>query len=56
MPIQWRKEMAVDEATIDEDHRFLIDIVNKFEVAISVSLRRGPPSIPLMPLGNLALV
>ena len=35
MPIQWRKEMAVDEAIIDEDHRFLIDIVNKFEAAIS---------------------
>ena len=35
MAIQWRKEMVVDEAIIDEDHKFLIDIVNNFEAALN---------------------
>ena len=38
MSIQWRKEMAVDESVIDEDHKLLIEIVNSFEAAISRKL------------------
>ncbi len=34
MPIQWRKEMSVDSAAIDEDHRLLIDLVNAVETVI----------------------
>ena len=38
MSIQWRKEMAVDDSVIDEDHKLLIEIVNTFEAAISRKL------------------
>lgn len=30
MPIQWRPEMAIDNAVIDHDHQALIAIVNEF--------------------------
>ena len=38
MTINWRKEMAVDESVIDEDHKLLIEIVNTFEAAIDRKL------------------
>ncbi|MEI6557347.1 MAG: bacteriohemerythrin [Rhodospirillaceae bacterium] len=38
MTIQWRKEMAVDDSVIDEDHKLLIEIVNTFEAAINRKL------------------
>lgn len=31
MPIEWREKMSVDGGVIDEDHRHLIDIINRFE-------------------------
>ncbi len=31
-PIEWRDSMSVDHGLIDEDHRHLIDIINRFEV------------------------
>lgn len=32
MTIEWRQQMSVDGGKIDEDHRHLIDIINRFEV------------------------
>ena len=55
MPIQWRKEMAVDEAIIDEDHRFLIDIVNKFEAAVSRKCDKATIDIGLKSLKHYSL-
>ncbi len=40
MPVQWRKEMAVDDALIDEDHKLLIEQVNNFEVMIRDKVTR----------------
>jgi hemerythrin len=31
MAIQWRPEMKIDGAMIDDDHRHLIDIINRME-------------------------
>lgn len=35
MPIEWRDEMNVDNGIIDDDHKFLIQTINAFEVAIT---------------------
>jgi len=34
MSIEWRQSMCVGEATIDEDHKHLVDLINDFEKAI----------------------
>ena len=31
MPVQWRPAMAIDQAVIDDDHRYLIDMINSLE-------------------------
>jgi len=31
MAIHWREQMSVDHGVIDEDHRHLIDIINRFD-------------------------
>jgi len=49
------KEMAVDKVIIDEDHRFLIDIVNKFEVALSRRYDKGTIEIGLKSLKHYSL-
>jgi len=33
MTIQWREKMTIDDGVIDQDHRHLIDIINRFENA-----------------------
>jgi hemerythrin len=34
MAIVWRKELQIDSGRIDDDHRRLISIINKFEVGV----------------------
>ena len=34
MAIEWRREMAVDGAVIDDDHIFLIEIINTYDQAM----------------------
>ena len=31
MPIQWRKEMSIDDGAIDDDHKYLFKLINEFE-------------------------
>lgn len=31
MPIEWRQRMSVDGGLIDQDHKHLIEIINRFE-------------------------
>ena len=31
MPVQWRQTMGIDGAVIDDDHRYLIDLLNSVE-------------------------
>jgi len=31
MTIQWREKMTIDDGVIDQDHKHLIDIINRFE-------------------------
>lgn len=31
MPIEWREKMSIDDGVIDQDHKHLIDIINRFE-------------------------
>ncbi len=35
MPIQWRDQMSVGDAAIDEDHKKLLQLVNLYEDAIA---------------------
>jgi hemerythrin-like metal-binding protein len=39
--IRWRSQMAIDHGIIDDDHRHLIDIINRF----GEHLERGTPGI-----------
>ncbi len=38
MVIHWREQMSVDHGVIDEDHRHLIDIINRFDDAAADGL------------------
>ena len=35
MPVQWRPAMAIDQAVIDDDHRYLISLINSVEALCS---------------------
>lgn len=39
MPIQWRPQMAVGNALIDGDHRYLIALINNVELALGSAAR-----------------
>jgi hemerythrin len=34
MPIQWREQLSIDRDLIDQDHRTLIAIINRFEAVL----------------------
>jgi len=38
MTIIWREKMAVDDGIIDQDHKHLIDIINRFENTVKEGL------------------
>lgn len=38
MPIVWRHAMEVGHPQIDAEHKYLIGIINDFEVAVSISI------------------
>lgn len=40
MAILWRNEMAIGNAEIDDDHRYLISLINAIEAAVNCGIER----------------
>jgi hemerythrin len=40
MSIVWRKEMTIGNAEIDDDHKYLISIINAIEAAVNCGIDR----------------
>lgn len=41
MPILWRDEMAVGNKDIDDDHRYLISLINVIEAAVNCGIGKA---------------
>lgn len=40
MAILWRNKMAIGNAEIDDDHRYLISLINAIEAAVNCGIER----------------
>lgn len=54
MPIQWRDQMSVGVPAIDEDHKRLIDLINRFETLAKSDLQGKDEAALRTILGSLA--
>ena len=55
MAILWRKELEIDGATIDEDHKFLINLINNYELALHIKSKQKLVELSLKTLKHYTI-